>query len=263
MLRGQGEIVHQGQRRHVDGAADRQLAVGVGTVIVHVRLEDVAATEEVQFAGRRADLRVRGHRIGQGATEVVDAQRLQVVADLVGQREFHQRQGLSRMPDDVGVGDAGVQVSAAVVVVGRDRALEALGAHPAVAIPGGATVLQPHAVHHAVAHAPMPFARTRIGTVAQVPAVELSGDAAHDRQIELRQLVMHRGVVAGAERSGRPSAARRVVPSEAARRPPLRPAADRPSPTILAASQGMAVPPRRRRPTRSSGLRTASSSTAC
>ena len=82
----QREVVHHRQRRDVERAVDGQLAVGVGAVIGDVRREDVAVAEEVQLAGGRADLRVRGHRVGQLAAEVVGAQRFQIVGDLVGQR---------------------------------------------------------------------------------------------------------------------------------------------------------------------------------
>ena len=97
MFGGQREVVHQGQRGHVDGAIDRQPPVGIGAVIADMRFEDVAVAEEMQFTGVRADLRMRGHRVGQHAAEVVGAQRLQVIADFVGQREFDQRQRLAGM----------------------------------------------------------------------------------------------------------------------------------------------------------------------
>src|SRR4029078_7486028 len=85
----------------------RRLPGGVGTVIRDVSLEDAAISEEVQLAGRRANLRMRGHRIDQLAAEVVGGQRLQVVGDLVGKRILDQRQRLTGLIDDVGVGDAG------------------------------------------------------------------------------------------------------------------------------------------------------------
>ena len=153
----------------------------------------------MHFAGSRADLRVCRHRVGQLAAEVVDAQRFQVIADFIGQREFHQGERLTGVPDDMGIGDAGVQIPAAVIVVGRDGMFEALGAHPAVAVPGGAAVFQPKSVDHSVADAPVTRARTRVGAVAQVPAVQFGGDAAFNRQVEGGQLVVHGGIVAGAK----------------------------------------------------------------
>ena len=119
MVGGQREVVHQRQRGDVDGAIDGQLAVGVRAVIDDMGFEDVAAPEEMHFTGSRADLRMRGHRIRQLAAEVVGAQRFQVIADFIGQREFHQRKGFAGVANDMGIGDAGVQVSGAVVVVER------------------------------------------------------------------------------------------------------------------------------------------------
>ena len=133
------------------------------------------------------------------AAEVVGAQRFQVIADFVRQRELHQRQRLAGVPDDVGIGDAGVQISAAVVVVQRDRIIEALGAHPAVSVPCGTAVLQPDPVDHSVADAPVARASARIGAVAQIPAVQFGRNAALYRQIERGQLVVHRHVVPGAK----------------------------------------------------------------
>ena len=208
VLGGQREVVHHGVRLDIQRPVDRQLAVGVGTVIRDVRLEDAAVSEEVQLAGRRADLRMRGHRIDQLAAEVVGAQRLQVVGDLVGQRRLDQRQRLAGVVDDVGVGDAGPQVAGAIGVVEREVLLEAVGAHPAVAIPGGAAALDADAVDHAVAGEPVCGRLSRVGPVAQVPAVEFGRDGALDGQVELGQLIGHGRVVvslkelAGAEQGG-------------------------------------------------------------
>ena len=199
VLGGQREVVHHRQRRDVQRPVDGQLAVGVGAVIGDVRREDVAVAEEVQLAGRRADLRVRGHRVDQLAAEVVGAQRLQVVGDLVGQRRLDQRQRLAGVVDDVGVGDAGAQVAGAVGVVEREVLLEAVGAHPAVAVPGGAAALDANAVDHAVAGEPVCGRLPRVGPVAQVPAVEFGRDGALDGQVELGQFIGHGRVVVSLE----------------------------------------------------------------
>jgi hypothetical protein len=103
------------------------------------------------------------------------------------------------MVDDMGVGDAGPQVAGAVGVVEREVFLEAVGAHPPVAVPGGATALDANPVDHAVAREPVRGRLPRVGPIAQVPPVELGGDGALDGQIELGQLIGHRRVVVSLE----------------------------------------------------------------
>ena len=93
------------------------------------------------------------------------------------------------------VGDTGVQVAGPVGVVEGSALLEALGAHPPVAVPGGAPTLDADAVDHPVTGKPVPARHPRIGSVAQVPAVEFGRDGALDRQVELREFVGDRRVV--------------------------------------------------------------------
>ena len=112
-----------------------------------------------------------------------------------GSDDLDQRQRLARVVDDVGVGDAGVQVAGAVGVVEREVLLEAVGAHPAVAVPGGASALDPDAVDHPVAGEPVRGRLPRVGPVAQIPAVEFGGNGAFDGQVELGELVGDRRVV--------------------------------------------------------------------
>ena len=103
------------------------------------------------------------------------------------------------MVDHVRVGDAGVQVAGAVGVVEREALLEAFGAHPAVAVPGGASALDADAVDHPVTGEPVPGRDPRVGPVAQVPAVEFGRDGAFDGEVELGELVGDRRVVVALE----------------------------------------------------------------
>ena len=136
---GEGEVVHHRQRLDLERPIDGQLTGGVGPVVGDVRLKDVAVSEEVQFSGGRADLRVGRHRVVELAAEVVAADRLQIVGDLVGQRRLDKGQRLACVVDDVGVGHGRPKVPGAVGVVEREGLDEAVGAHPAVAVPlGGA-----------------------------------------------------------------------------------------------------------------------------
>ena len=192
----QREVVHHRQRRNVQRAVDRQLAVGVGAVIGDVRREDVAVAEEVQFAGRRADLRVRGHRVGQLAAEVVGAQRLQIVGDLVRQRRFDQRERLARVVDHVRVGDAGsagcgcrrrcrAGSSSSKLSVRTQRLRYQAARPPSTRMPW----IIPSPLNQCSGRDP------RVRSVTQVPAVEFGWDRAFDGQVELGQLVGDRRVV--------------------------------------------------------------------
>ena len=85
MLSGHREVVHHRQRLNLNGPVHGQLTIGVHAVIGDVWAEQIAVTEEVQFARGRADLRVSSHRIVELAVEVVTADGLQILGDLVGQ----------------------------------------------------------------------------------------------------------------------------------------------------------------------------------
>ena len=190
------EVVHHRHRGHLDGPVDGQCAVGVGPVIADVRLKEVAVAEEMQFPGGGTDLRMRRHRIVELAVEVVAADRLQIIGDLVGQRRLDQGQGLAGMADDMGVGHRRAQIAGAVGVVDRKGVVEAVGADPAIAVPLGRPALDADTVDHPVADEPVPGRRAGVGPVAQVPAVQLRWDRSLDGQVVHRQLVGHRGVVA-------------------------------------------------------------------
>ena len=164
-------------------------------MIGDVRLEDVAVSEEVQFPGGRADLRVSGHRIVELAAEVVAADRLQIIGDLVRQRRLDEGQCLACVIDDVGVGHRRPKVPGAVGVVEREGLDEAVGAHPAVAVPLGGTAFEAHAVDHSVAREPVGGGLARVGAVTQIPAVDLGRDGALDRQVVVGEFVGHRRVI--------------------------------------------------------------------
>ena len=199
VVRGEREVVHHRQRLDLDGPVDHQFPVGVRAVVGDVWFEQVAVTEEVEFAGRRADLGVGGHGVDQLAAEVVGADGLEVVGDLVWQRRLDERQRPSRVVDDVRVGGRGAQVAGAVGVVEREGFDEAVGPDPPVAVPLGLTAFDANAVDHAVTGEPMSRRRARIRSVAQVPTVEFGRDGALDGQVGLGQFVGDGRVVAEAE----------------------------------------------------------------
>ena len=82
---GHREVVHHGQCLDIDRPADRQFSGGVHPVIADVRAEQVAVAEEVQLPGSRADLGMSRHGIVELAAEVIAADRLKILGDLVGQ----------------------------------------------------------------------------------------------------------------------------------------------------------------------------------
>lgn len=140
---------------------------------------------------------MRGHRVGELAVEIVDADGVELCGDFVRQRGFHECERAARVVDDVRIGDAPPEIAGSVGVVERRiRKIEALGAHPAVAIPSGTAVFEPYAVHHSVAGEPMRAVLARVRPVAQVPAVEFRRQRAGDRQVESGEFVVDRGVMA-------------------------------------------------------------------
>jgi hypothetical protein len=71
VLGGEGEVVHHRELADVDGLVDDEFAAGIRAMVGHVGWGETAVAEEVQFAGDRADLRMRRHRVLQPAVEVV------------------------------------------------------------------------------------------------------------------------------------------------------------------------------------------------
>ena len=73
---------------------------------------------------------------------------------------------------------------------------DGLGADPPVAVPLGPAIPQPHPVHHARAQEPVIVGvvqAQRVRPVAQVPAGQLGGQAAGDRQVVGGDLLLYRG----------------------------------------------------------------------
>jgi hypothetical protein len=64
----------------------------------------------------------------------------QFVRDLVRERRLYKRERLACVINDVGIRHAGVQVASSVIVVKQERFIKALGTHPSIAVPGGASV---------------------------------------------------------------------------------------------------------------------------
>ncbi len=111
----------------------------------------------MQLVGGRVAFGVRCVAAGQRAVEGGGSDGVEVVAEL--DREgtgLDQRQGASGVPDDVGVGG---EVHAAVdwSVVGSlaEHVGDVTRSHPTVAVPLGAPVGEPYAVHHALAGEPV------------------------------------------------------------------------------------------------------------
>ena len=101
----------------------------------------------MQLTGGRIALRMRGHHCLQLAVEVVGTDGLQVGGQLEGIVGLTERQQPAGVLDHMGAGGTGGQVRA---MLGHVRgALEGGSAHPPVAVPLGAAVPQPEAVHHA------------------------------------------------------------------------------------------------------------------
>src|SRR5208282_2165567 len=179
-----------------------QLAARRDDVVGHVRRPGRIVKEQ-QLAAHRIDLGMRGHGTLELAAETLDADGLQRARiELVRQPALiPERERVAVVKYEVGVGGvlkpsvgarAVWNVGIGTIHQARPyRALrnllggESFGANPAVAV-GGLAVLKLDAVHHAVAVEPMVAAarlKDRIGSVAQVRAVEIFGKLADDGQI--------------------------------------------------------------------------------
>ena len=131
----------------------------------------------VQLAGRRVVLRMGAEPVRQGATEGVDAQRVELVAQLDrGCARFDHRPCRAGEPTDV-----------------RVRARPVGRCDVAVAVPLGTAASQAYAVDHAGAQEPVVRRNVGVlagvGPVAQPPALEVRRDRPGDRQIERRDLL--------------------------------------------------------------------------
>ena len=149
--------------------------------------------DRVQLVGPDVELGVRGERALERAPEVVRADGVQLVVEFVRQwPALLEREDPPPVGDHMGVAREVVRRHG--TGVGLAELLRHLrGAHPAVAVPLGPALTQPHPVHHAVAEHPVVGAwvlqAQDVGAVAQVAAVQLTRDAAGDRQVEGRQLL--------------------------------------------------------------------------
>ena len=147
---------------------------------------------------------MRGEGALDGALVVAIADAIEGAGlDLGRQMAFLQRQKLSAVEDDVGVGDAAIvgdrgrrarqlaaeaaEQRAAGVVLGQPFR----GADPAVAV-AGAAVLQMEGVQHAVADEPVRAGgfELRVGAVAIERAVEFARQFAG--HLEMRRVAFHR-----------------------------------------------------------------------
>ena len=178
---GEREIVHHRAvgDRDVGGAADR--AAGADDHVLDVVPGPVVG-DRVQLARRVVELGVGGEPARQRAGKVARAEDVQLTGQLIGQRAgFHGGQVAAGVGDDVGVGGeihVGVDRPARPFLV--HRLGQRLGADPAVAVPLGLAVAQPHPVHHARAQEPVAFPEPvtgvvqaqRVRPVAQVAAVQ-------------------------------------------------------------------------------------------
>ena len=157
----------------------------------------------MQFPGTPVELGVRGEAAGQPPGEVARPERVQLIAELVGQRPgLHRGQVAPGVADDVGVGG---EVHIGVHRPGRPSLTQGLGqlpgAHPAVAVPLRLSVPQPHAVHHPRAQEPVPLPEPvtgilqaqRVGPVAQIASGQPGRHAARHRQVERGDLILNRG----------------------------------------------------------------------
>ena len=151
----------------------------------------------MQLTGIRVALRMRGVAARQRSVEVARADRVEFVGELdVGDAGFDQREGLSGMPDHVGVRtDTGQpEVTGRRLLAERLRGLRTT--HPSVAVPLGLAVADADAVHHAVADEPV-IERgidlaDRVRAVAQVPAVEIVRNRPDHLEVGQRVLTVDR-----------------------------------------------------------------------
>ena len=235
---GDGAVMHAHRPAHGDAPAGAHPRLRV-----HDRHLDVVAPAEeigdgVELPRQWVALRVRRVAAFQRAAEIAGADRLELVAQLVGAcAGLHDGEGASRMADDVGVGrevHAGVHRPRAGLLAERTRHLGR--AHPTVPVPLGAPVTQPDPVHHPVTGEPVVGrglgGRDGIRPVAEVAAGEGFRYVPGDGQLGRGDLFEHGREIAlqvriGADghgcplRSpfGRSARARTAIPGRAHPRP--------------------------------------------
>lgn len=188
----QGEVVHHRRVRDRDPRDPDDLAGVVDHQVTYV-VPGGVVRDGVQLVGPRVVLGVRREGTFKGGAEVVRAHGVEVAVELVRQRPaLLEGEDAALVRDDVGVGGE---------VVGRHLArvrLAQLLCHgsrsdPPIAVPLGAAVAQPDAVHHPVALHPVVrpgiLQTEDVRTDPQITAVQLAGYPARHRQPKGRQLL--------------------------------------------------------------------------
>ena len=164
----------------------------------------------MQFGGAPVQFGVRRVAARQFPFEVARPDRLQLVGELVRQRAgLHGGQHAPGVPDDVRIGgEVRVVMDRAARPFLAQRRRHLTGPDPAVAVPLGPAVAQPHAVHHAGAEEPVGLTPAgprvlqahRVGPVAQVAAVQFPWQGPGDGQAERGDLLLDRRERASQER---------------------------------------------------------------
>ncbi len=197
---GEPHVVDHDGTGHVDGHAAHELTGAVDHVVPEVGLDEVVG-HDVHLTGDRVELRVGGGAGRQRTTEVPTAQRVELGAELVGQRQLVDGPDVPGVVHDVRVaGPAELAAARGRRHLGQPLARRDVGrADPAVAVPAGLAAVQLDAVHHARAEEPV-VARTgilcRVRARAQVPTGEHLGDRADHFEVGDGDLVGNRGEVA-------------------------------------------------------------------
>ena len=156
--------------------------------------------DRMHLAGIRIKVRMGRERLAERAVEIREFPRLELFRDFGGiAAGFDDGEDLASMADDIGV-------RAATAAWTRDRRFaqrfaDGRRADPAVAIPQRLAVLDAQAVQHGVADEPVVRRRVRhlqrVRSIAEIDAVEASGDRARHLQVGESLLVLEGRVDAG------------------------------------------------------------------
>ena len=191
------EVVHHRRPGDVDDLAPHERAVGGRDVVREVRRERRVA-EEKHLAGLGIELRMRRHGTGEPPVEVVLADGVERAGHHPrGEGGLHEREQLTRMPDDVRVAGVletrnlrGLELEQAAVERAACLLLLAEPAAQDVAVPvARAPVVERDGVDHSVAVEPVIAAERRecgIRAVSVIGAVQLARDPSDDREVARR-----------------------------------------------------------------------------
>ena len=173
-----------------------QHAISSHTDIVEERRGGGEVGESQQLSRLRTHFRMRRHRAGERAAIVLNTDSVEVLVDLPGPRSLVEAEDLLAMQDHVRVRGAAPEFTRRC-----RRTLNGVGdvggLNEPVAMPFRLAVAQANAVHHAIAKKPVVRAsRLRVGTCADVGAVELRRDRALDMETCVRSLLQERRPVA-------------------------------------------------------------------